>query len=85
MLSLLYLDKWLLGAQTLACFLGDFPQRNSLQRRLGDRVVPPAGSHGLTWEEAGDRLSHQAAEEQTLQEDQVKNINCSNRATELQV
>ena len=48
-------------------------------------MVPPAGSHGLTWEEAGDRLSHQAAEEQTLQEDQFKNINCSNRATELQV
>ena len=44
-------------------------------------MVPPSGSHGLTWAEAGDRLRHQAAEERPLQEDQFKNINCFNRAT----
>lgn len=67
-------------AQTLACFLGDFLTKEQLPEEAGDRVVPP-GSHGLTWAEAGDRLRHQAAEERPLQEDQFKNINCFNRAT----
>ena len=46
MLSLLCLDKRLLGAQTLACFLGDFSQRNSFQRRLGTEWCLLLGATG---------------------------------------
>lgn len=62
-------------------FPGRFLTEEQLPEEAGDRVVPPSGSHGLTWAEAGDRLRHQAAEERPLQEDQFKNINCFNRAT----